>query len=384
VLSGVLGYIVIPEYFRRRAADDERAAELLLRAAIWQVLLYTTGLALLTIALAGPLTSLIAPGLDSGQHDSAVEMLRIASPAMVFYGLTGLAGAVLNTRDRFLPIPVSFVLGNAAGILVLIALSSHGIIAAALGYVAAAAASAVYQWAVVHRQEPLVAGRPVWRGPEVSTLVKGGVVAILVISAPFTRVFFERILASTASTGDLAALGFATRLILTIAGVVAVSVGTVIFPRMTEQELSGDRVGFVRTVRRALVLVIAISLPISIVMIAAPSAVVSALFEHGKFSSSDTEVTSAIVQAFAVGVVAICVTEILLRALFAIGAERRAFVAIYANLALNLALDIWLIDAVGVEGLGIGLSIALWINVAVLAAVTARALRSPPSQARLS
>jgi putative peptidoglycan lipid II flippase len=296
---------------------------------------------------------------------------------MVLYGLTGVAGAVLNTRRSFLPVPWSFVIGNALGIVVLVALSELGIVAAALGYVASAGGFAAVQWALVQREAPIAFGRPAWGGREVSALVRAGLVAIVITSAPFIRSFVERVLASTASAGDLAALGFATRLILVVGALVAVSVGTVIFPTLAEQAIARQYAALEHTLRRAVMLVAAVGLPLSVAMVAAPSPIVRLLFEHGEFSAHDTAVTSSILRAFAFGVIALCVNEILVRALFALRAHRRALVAILANLAFNIALDVWLLDAVGVEGLGIGASVALWANVAILAVIARRAIRVP-------
>jgi putative peptidoglycan lipid II flippase len=378
LLSGVLGYTIIPEFLRRRAADDPEAATRLLQSALWQTLLVTLGLALAVIALAGPIISLVGPGLGPEEHDRAALMLRLASPAMVLYGLTGVAGAVLNTRNSFLPVPLSFLIGNAVGIAILLAFSSVGIVAAALGYVASAAAFAAIQWALVQRVAPLRLGKPAFRGPEVSAIVRGGLVAIAVTSAPFVRVFFERILGSTASPGDLAELGFVARLVLVVGALVAVSVGTVIFPTMSEQAIRGDRAALARTLRRGVAFVAALSLPFSVAMVAAPDAIVRALFQHGEFSASATTVTSAILRAFAFGLVAICVSEVLLRALFALGAHRRALIVTAASLALNLALDVWLLGELGVEGLGVGASVALWVNAGLLALICAGAIRAGP------
>lgn len=377
LLSGVLGYAIIPEFVRRRTEGDLRGAAHLIQAALSQVLLLTGALVVLTVVLAEPVVSAVGPGLDGRQHDDAVLMLRVASPAMVLYGVTGAAGAVLNARNSFLPVPLSFVLGNAIGIAVLLAFSTFGIVAAALGYVASAAVFAAFQWALVRRRTDVRIGRPRLRGPEVAGLLRAGLIAIVITSAPFMRGFVERILASTASAGDLAALGFATRLILVVGALVAVSVGTVVFPTLAEQAVVQRRAAFIRTLRRAAGLVVAVSLPASLILIAVPSPVVSVLFERGEFGSGDTAVTAAIVRAFAFGLMPICVSEILLRALFALGVRRAALVAVLGTLAFNLALDVWLLHAVGVEGLGIGASVALWVNMALLGTLVARAVREP-------
>lgn len=381
LLSGMVGYAIIPELLRRAAAEDPQGAMRVVRAALQQTVMLTGVLALVALALADPLTSLVAPGLDGEQHDDAVLMLRVASPAMVLYGVTGVAGAVLNARKSFLPVPLSFVVGNALGIAVLIAFSTVGIVAAALGYVASAAAFAAFQWALVRRGGQALLGEPSEGGSGAAALARVGLIAILVTCAPFLRTFFERVIASTADAGELAALGFATRLILVVGAMAAVSVGTVVFPTLAEQAIAKRRQALLRTLRRALVLVLAVSVPLSALLIAAPSEIVRLLFERGEFNASDTAVTSAIVRTFAYGLVAICVCEILLRALFALGAHRVALAAVLATLVLNLGLDLWLIDAVGIEGLGIGASVALWVNVLLLGAIVGRALRAPPAQA---
>lgn len=377
LLSGVLGYAIIPEFVRLRSEGDPDGAANLLQAALSQVLLLTGGLVVLTVVLADPLVAVVGPGLDERRHDDAVLMLRVASPAMVLYGVTGAAGAMLNARNSFLPVPLSFVLGNAIGIAVLLAFSTFGVVAAALGYVASAAVFAAFQWALVRRKMDVRIGRPRLRGPAVAGVLRAGLIAIVITSAPFMRHFVERILASTASAGDLAALGFATRLILVVSVLVAVSVGTVVFPTLAEQAVAERRTALVRTLRRAAGLVVAVSLPASLVLIALPSPVVSILFERGEFGSADTAITATIVRAFAFGLIPICVSEILLRALFALSVRRAALVVVVGTLAFNLALDVWLLHAVGVEGLGIGASIAMWANMALLGTLVVRALRQP-------
>jgi putative peptidoglycan lipid II flippase len=374
ILSGVIGYAIIPHYLSRRGGGDEAGADRFLQAAMWHVLVVTGALTVAVVALAGPLTSIVSPGLDGDGRSDAVLLLRLTSPAMVFFGLSGFAAAVLNARESFLPVPLSFLVGNVAGIAVLVALTPAGIVAAAFGYLGAALVYASVQWWAAHRAASLPLLRPVWRGAEVAILLRAGLPAIVIVSALYLRGLVERLLASTASAGDLAALGFATRLLLVVAALLAVSVGTVSFPAMTQHAIAEKRDQLVATVRRALGLVVAMSLPFTLLFVLAPSLIVRVLFEHGEFTAVGTHVTASILQTYAVGLVAICVNEILVRALFAVGAQRGALVAVLASLGLNVGLDIWLLDATGIEGVGTGASISLWVNAGLLALVLKRAM----------
>jgi putative peptidoglycan lipid II flippase len=378
LLSGVIGYAIIPDYVRRRSSGDDAGATRFLQGAMWHVLVATGALAIALIVLAGPVISLVAPGLHGHARSDAILLQRIASPAIVLYGFTGLAGAVLNSRQSFLPVPISFLIGNLVGIGVLVAVSPAGIVAAAVAYLVSAAVFAAAQWWPAARVSSLPLLRPVWRGAEVSALVRAALPAVLIASALYLRAFVERVLASTASAGDLAALGFATRLLLVVGSLLAVSVGTVSFPTMAEQAIAEQRRRLAGTIRRALVLVGALSLPFVIAFLVAPTFIVRLLFQHGEFTAGNTEVTSSILQAYAIGLVAICLNEILVRALFALGAQRRALLVVVLSLAVNVALDLWLLDATGIEGLGIGASIALWLNAGLLALVLVKAIREPP------
>jgi putative peptidoglycan lipid II flippase len=341
---------------------------------MWHVLVITGALTVAVVALAGPLTSVVSPGLEGHAHADAVLLLRLTSPAMALFGLSGFAAAVLNARQSFLAVPISFLVGNAVGIVVLVALTPAGIVAAALGYLVSALVYAGVQWWAAQRSTSLPLLRPVWGGAEVAVLVRAGLPAIVIASALYLRGFVERLLASTASAGDLAALGFATRLLLVVGALLAISVGTVSFPTMTEHAIAEKREQLAATVRRALGLVVVLSVPFALAFMLAPSLIVSLLFEHGEFTTAGTHVTASILQTYSVGLVAICVNEILVRALFAVRAQRGALVAVLVSLGLNVGLDVWLLDATGIEGVGTGASISLWVNAGLLALVLRRAM----------
>jgi putative peptidoglycan lipid II flippase len=146
------------------------------------------------------------------------------------------------------------------------------------------------------------------------------------------------------------------------------------FPTMTEHAIAEKREQLAATVRRALGLVVVLSVPFALAFMLAPSLIVSLLFEHGEFTTAGTHVTASILQTYSVGLVAICVNEILVRALFAVRAQRGALVAVLVSLGLNVGLDVWLLDATGIEGVGTGASISLWVNAGLLALVLRRAM----------
>src|SRR5438128_871522 len=83
---------------------------------------------------------------------SAIIILRIPSVSVLLYGLTGLASAILNAREKFLPVPLSIVAGNLASFALLVfASASIGIAAAGIAYLLAALVTTLTLWLLVLR-----------------------------------------------------------------------------------------------------------------------------------------------------------------------------------------------------------------------------------------
>lgn len=107
VLGGVASATFIPVFVERLALDSERRA--------WRSISVVVTAAVVVLAVATVITMIAAPwiiqGLTSwGSHHSplvgpqraaATSLLRWFAPQIFFYGLVGLATALLNVRERF-------------------------------------------------------------------------------------------------------------------------------------------------------------------------------------------------------------------------------------------------------------------------------------------
>jgi putative peptidoglycan lipid II flippase len=375
LLSGLLAYAVIPAYLRLTGAGRPGEAQELIGAGLTQVLIWCGGLSVLSAVFADPVIRAVGPGLDGSAHADAVLMLRIASPAILFYGLGSLGAALLNARQRFLPLPVSIIAGNAVGIAVLVGLSSIGIAAAAAGYAVSGAIIALVQWGIFLHEPDHRLPRLVLRSPHAATILRAGTVATVITSVPFFRSFIERVIASTLESGDLASLNFATKLVFVPATLIAVSVGTVSFPRMAEQARDDDLAPLRETVVRSAAQAAALTLPFAVLFVFGASPVVRLIFNHGEFDEHNVHVTASILRLYGIGLIAMSVTEIMLRALFALKRFRLVLLCVTGTLGLNIVANIWLVEWLGVSGLGVGASVAVTLNAILLAAALRSAFR---------
>jgi putative peptidoglycan lipid II flippase len=375
-VGGLIGYTVIPRYVELGRSGDRLGASELIGAAFTQVLLWCGGGALIGIVFAPWLISLAAPGLHGSAHDHAVTILRITSISVVLYGLAGLASAILNARGRFLPVPLSIVAGNLVA-LALLAATAHsiGINAAGFAYVAAALVTTLVAWVLVLRSgglDPLVLS---FRNPRIGFVLRTGGIAMVVIGVPYLRYVVERAMASTQSVGDVAALGFATRTLFVAAAVIAIPVGSVVFPRMALEAAASDARALRHTVGRSLLVILGVSIPVTALLIGLNRQVVALLFEHGEFGAKATATTASILRLYAIALIGICVAELLVRLAFALHAEKTALICTVATFLLNVAVNFWLIGRLGVEAVAVGASVGIWLNVVLLGGLLLKALR---------
>lgn len=378
-LAGLVGYAVIPRliFYERDTGD---AAERFLNAAFTCIVVGCGLFALAAIASPHLILRLAAPGLERQAVPDATTMMRITGPAAVCFGLTGLTAAMLNARHRFLPVPVSLLVANGAGLLALALSKWIGIEATAVAYLATAAMSMGIQFMVVARAHLFPRLRLEFHATRLREMLAAGGIASVVVSVPYIRYLVERMLASTTGPGSLAALGFAGRTIFFAGTMIAVPAGTVVFPRLAERAAARDWRGGAVAVRRTLSLTLALSVPVAAAMAVFSRPVVRSLFEHGRFDRHATATTAEILRIYAIALVPICLIEILVRAYLAMGLQRLALTLVVGGLLVTIAVDAALLSPLGVTAVAVGAAVGTWLTFVVMAHALRRRIAAELAQ----
>jgi putative peptidoglycan lipid II flippase len=374
VAGGALGTAFIPVFAgmlgERRSDDAWRLASAILNLAL-------AGLVVISVLvglLAEPIVALtVGRGFDAPTRALTVDLLRLALLQPILLGVGGIVKAALESFDRFgLPALGAnlYNLGIIGGALLAPWLGVYGLVAGlnagALLFLAVqlpglAAAGARYRrraWLDVpgvlevgRMLGPRLFGQAVWQ-------------INLVAVASF---------ASLAGSGAVAANGYALQLMLLPHGLLALSVGTVIFPRLARLHASGEHAAFREQAVGALRGVLFVAIPASAILSALGVPIVRALFERGRFDLASTLLTTSALNYYMVGLAAFTASEIVVRTFYAMQ-DTRTPVAIGAlAVALNIGLGYTLLRAgAGLSGLALAFSVANIAEAALLLAVFAR------------
>jgi len=150
------------------------------------------------------------------------------------------------------------------------------------------------------------------------------------------------VIASFLVAGSLSWLYYSDRLMEFPLGLLGVTIGTIILPRLSKEHATKSETQFRLTIDWAIRLVCVLGIPAAVGLIVLAAPMLSTLFEYGKFTASDTTMASYSLIAYSIGLPAFIVIKIFAPAFFARQdmktPVRVGIIALVSNMAYNLIL----------------------------------------------
>ena len=176
------------------------------------------------------------------------------------------------------------------------------------------------------------------------------------------------------SYGAPSYLYYAQRLYQFPLGVLGISLATAIFPVMSSDAAKKDFTALGRTIARGIKSAVFVAIPATEGIFLVAKHLVSAVFEHGHFTSSDTPVVALTLSFYAVGLSGYFLQQVTTRAFYSMQDSKipalSAVLAVVANVILNLTL-IWFL---GTAGLAAATAMCSYLQVIILVIVLRKRL----------
>lgn len=335
LLGGVLTTVVVPVLMRARTREADRGeayAQRLLTLAV-----FALGVVALLAVIAAPLLTAVLAGGDAtpASRQLITTLGYLIMPAIFFYGLAALFGAVLNTRDHFAapmwaPILNNLVVIATFGIYIAIfgakpllpdQLSTGQILLIGIGTSLGIAVQTAGLWPVLRRVGFRWKWRFDFRALHLGELARLGGWAFCYVAVSQIAVFVVIRLANEASTeGGAGPLIYnnAFLLLMMAHGIVAVSIITALLPRMsaaaTEQRYGDFTADLSRGTRMATVALA----PIAVAYAVLSEPISRTLFQYGAFTSDNALATSVVLLVVAVALVPFSVSQLYTVAFYAL------------------------------------------------------------------
>ena len=306
----------------------------------------------LVIVVASPLMAAVfAPSwyMDNPSKFAATsEMLRITFPYLLFISMTGLAGAVLNSYDRFAvpaftPLLLNVTLIFAA--LIGAPLFDQPAYALAWGVLFAGIIQFIFQLPFLRSIHMLPMPRVDWQHSGVKKVLALMAPAIFGVSVSQINLLLDTVLATFLPTGSVSWLYYSDRITELPLGIFAIAIAVVILPNLSRMHAAKSIENFSETLDWGIKMIFYIALPSTIAILILSEPILVALFFYGDvMTAMDMKMASYSLSAYALGLTGFMLIKVLAPGFFArqdmITPVRVGIIAMIANMVFNLALVI--------------------------------------------
>ena len=386
LIGGVLSSVIVPMIVRaqKRDPDGGRAYEQRLMTIAFFGL---AGVATIAVIFAPQIIDLYTEDWTGAKREAAVMLARFILPQIAFFGVGALAGAILNTRDRFAapmwaPVLNNIVMISVGGLYLVVSEAGSDIeavtradlallgLGTTLGIMAQCAALVVSLYRVGFRFRIRLDLRGVGLGEMARTAAW---TFVYVIISQFT--FWVTTKLATGA-GDLApgagnaAYSYAWQLFQLPYGIIAVSVITAMLPRMSRSVADGDYAAVREEFSSGMLLVGSVIVPAGLLLMVLGPAATLLIFGYGNMSPSDAVYIGNVLQVFGLALVPFSVFQLLLRVFYSFGDTRTpAFIAA-GNAVVSAGLSLLAYLTLPPRYIVMGLAFAFTITYIVGATVT--------------
>ncbi|MGA7676632.1 MAG: murein biosynthesis integral membrane protein MurJ [Rhizomicrobium sp.] len=370
--EGAFNAAFLPRFAKLRTQEGPEAADRFADAVYsWQIV---AQLVLLIAALVGMryVIAALAPGFSAypAKFDLATALTRITFPYLIMTVSSVQLSAMLNAVEKFAAAAAWSILLNVAmmATLLLARWFPNAAYAAAWGvFLGGAVQLGFIAWAAARSHLRLHIRIPRWT-PQVREFLWALGAATIGSASIQISVFIDTILSSFLPNGPTA-LYYADRVNQLPTGVLAIAMGTVLLPEMSNLLAKNDLAGANAAQNRAGALVLFLTLPFAAAFFTVPMTIMRGLFPHVASDLIAAGMSAAAIAAYGVGLPAFVLVRIVSATFYArhdtASPARATLLAVVLNVALKVVL-VWGLRF-GIVGIALGTAFGAWANVGMLA-----------------
>jgi len=314
-------------------------------------------LAILGIILAPQITRFTSFN-NPQDFDFTVKALRIMFPVLIFYTLTYIFQGILQAQGSFL-VPASVSLYNSLAIILYVFLVGNrfGVEGLLVVTLIGLSLQAVVQIPAILKTEYRYSPSFSIKDKDIVTALK--LIPPILISSSAYQVNMIYNLSTAAkfeNAVSLVVLGqtIALQIVLTL----AISVTSVMFPKLTTMVAQGDIAGFKETVLKLLKTVLFILLPITIGLASVSRETIAFIYGYGKFTSDNIDVAAKIVALYSIGGIGLGIKEITDKAFYSLKDTMKPAIVGIIMMVINISASLILLPFLGVYSIPAAYSLA--------------------------
>ncbi|HEX4145201.1 MAG TPA: lipid II flippase MurJ [Pirellulales bacterium] len=346
----------MPTLIRVREQSGPSSAHELIRSMMAKVIVGLAVLAVLLAAGAPWFLPVLAPGFDPQQRAVTLTLCRILLWIVPCCGLATYWGAILNSCEVFTVVamaPASFP------VMMLVSLYGFvprfGIEALAWGAVAGYAAEMlILGGAMLRRRLPVL---PSLRAhDQAGHMVRQYLFLLSGAVLMSSTILVDQSMATWTGQGSVTVLNYGNKPVAVLLGTISLGVGTAVFPHFSRLAASGDAAAIRKTLRSLVLVVTAITIPLTAVLMLLSRPLAEALFQRGAITPETISAIARVQCCYLLQVPAYVAGILGVRTLMALGGASTITRIAAANLGVNVVANLVFLRFFGIAGIALSTS----------------------------
>lgn len=330
------------------------------------VLLISTILAILGCIFAEPLVKIFAVNFTGDKLDMSVEFTRIMIFGIISIGASNIMSCWLQINNNF---KVPGLIGIPYNLIIIISIlisSIAGIRIMAIGTLIAISSQFIMQYIFAVKYEYKYKLYINYKDPYIKKIVSLIIPVFMGVAVSQINTIVDRTISSTLGDGFITILNSANRLNSFVTGVFILAIVTVIYPLLSKLSNEENKDKFIKSVYQSINSVILLIIPMSIGAIIFAKPIVRIVFERGAFDSKASVMTATALVYYSIGMLGTALREVLNKIFYSLQDTRTPMVNGALSMAMNILMNIILVNILGYIGIALATSISSLICVALL------------------
>ena len=378
--SGALAVSFIPVFNERLAKGNKKSAWEMSSSLLNLLALLTLITSVLIMVFADPLIRyVVSPGLDESGMILAINMTRVIAINPFLFSIATVLTSMQQAVGRFVFYafaPAIYNIGIIIGItwftnginLFGTQIFEGGIMGVALGVILGAVMQLIVSLIGLFGLGFDYEFKIYWKNQGFRTILKLLPPRSLDQGIDYVNAIINTNLSSRMGAGAVRSFNQASSLHQMPINLIGVAISTAFFPKLTEELGSGDKSEFYASFRRALRMIIWISLPVAAIAFFARGYVTSFISNIG--SSDQNGTIASVLGTLCIAIFARSVFHIASRGFYACQDTKTPFWVSIVAIGLTILFSIWFyLLGWGVDGLGLAQSLGAVIEIVVLLAI---------------
>ena len=381
--SGALAVSFIPVFNQRLATGNKKSAWELSASLTNLLALLTLIASILIMIFAEPLIRyVVSPGLDESGMILAINMTRVIAINPFLFSIATVLTSIQQAVGRFVFYsfaPAIYNIGIIIGItwftgginLFGVQIFEGGIMGVAVGVILGAVMQLIVSLIGLFGLGFDYDFKINWKNQGFRTILKLLPARSLDQGIDYVNAIVNTNLSSRMGAGAVRSFNQASSLHQMPINLIGVAISTAFFPKLTEELGAGDENEFYNTFRKALRMIIWISLPIAAIAFFTRGYVVSFISNIGNTDSNIT--IASVLGMLCIAIFARSVFHIASRGFYAYQDTKTPFRVSIVAIGLTILLSIWFyMSGFGVAGLGLAQSLGAIIEIIILLSILQR------------